>query len=44
VVDEAALTGLQTGVYYANDAVKAGLPTVAAAANSAHDGRIQCGK
>jgi hypothetical protein len=44
VVDEAALTGLQTGVYYANDAVKASLPTVAAAANSAHDGRIQCGK
>jgi hypothetical protein len=42
VVDEAALAGLQTGVYYANDAVKAGLPAVAAAANDAHDGRIQC--
>ena len=42
VQDEAALTGLQTGVYYADDEAKASLPRVAAAAKSAEAGRVHC--
>jgi hypothetical protein len=42
VQDESALTGLQTGVYYADDEAKASLPRVAAAAKSAEAGRVHC--
>jgi len=42
VSDESALTGLQTGVYYADDVPKPDLDTVAAAIKEAESGRVQC--
>ena len=42
VVDEAALAGLQTGVYYADDDPKSSRAPVAAAANRAAEGGVQC--
>jgi hypothetical protein len=42
VVDEAALAGLQSGVYYADDRPKASLGPVAAAADAASAGTIAC--
>jgi hypothetical protein len=42
VVDESALSGLQTGVYYADDVPKASVTPVSAAADEAWYGRIQC--
>jgi hypothetical protein len=44
VVDESALSGLQTGVYFADDVPKAGLTAVSAGADQAAAGRIQCSK
>jgi hypothetical protein len=42
VVDESALTGLQTGVYYPDDDPKASRAPVAEAADRAADGGVQC--
>jgi len=42
VSDETALTGLQTGVYYADDTPKASLAPVAAAIGDVEAGRVQC--
>jgi hypothetical protein len=42
VSDETALTGLQTGVYYADDAAKPSLATLAAAIKDVEAGRVQC--
>ena len=42
VSDESSLTGLQTGIYYADDVAKPGLDAVAAAIKDAESGRVQC--
>lgn len=42
VSDETALSGLQTGVYYADDSPKASLAPVAAAIQDVKSGRVQC--
>jgi hypothetical protein len=44
VVDESALTALQTGVYYADGSPKPGLPVVAAAADRAVSGGVECSR
>jgi len=42
VSDETALTGLQTGVYYADDSPKPSLAPVAAAIRDVESGRVKC--
>lgn len=43
VTDESAFTGLQTGLFYPNGSPKSSLWSVAASAQAAENGQVECG-